>query len=56
MEKYPDELVLEMKEIYKLILERIVHTGEMLESDVLFSKVYKTKFEHLAYKLIKGDK
>ena len=55
MQEYPEELVIQMKEIYKLILERIVDTGEMFESDVLFSKLYKTQFEHLAYKFSKGD-
>ena len=55
MEKYPNELIYDMKEIYKTILERIVHTGETQESDILFIKLYKTEFEHLAYKLMKGD-
>lgn len=54
MDDYPTELIYDMKEIYKTILERIVHTGETQESDVLFIKLYKTKFEHLAYKLIQG--
>jgi hypothetical protein len=51
----PKELIAEMREIYKLILERISYTGEMLESDVLFSKLYKSQFEPLLYKLYKGD-
>ena len=54
MEDYPNDLIYDMKEIYKNILERIVHTGETQESDILFIKLYKTKFEHLVYKLIKG--
>lgn len=56
MEKYPEELVIEIHEIYKLILERIVDTGETQESDLLFIKLYETKFRHLAYKLmVKGE-
>ena len=54
MEKYPDKLIQEMREIYKVILERIVHTGETQESDILFIKLYKNEFEHLHFKLIKG--
>lgn len=51
-----EKFVRDMYEIYKLILERISHTGEMLESDVLFSKLYKNKIEPLLYKLNeKGD-
>ena len=50
------KIVKDMYEIYKVILERISHTGDMLESDVLFSKLYKTTFEPLLYKLInEGD-
>lgn len=56
MEEYPIELIMEMREVYKVILERISHTGEMLESDVLFSKIYKARFEPFLYKLLnKGD-
>lgn len=56
MEEYPEKLVREMHEIYKVILERIVDTSETLDSDILFIKLYETKFRHLAYKLmIKGD-
>lgn len=56
MEQYPEELVIEMHEIYKAILERIVDTSETQESDMLFINLYENKFRHLAYKLIiKGD-
>ena len=50
------KIIRDMYEIYKVILERISHTGETLESDILFSKLYKTTFEPLLYKLMKeGD-
>ena len=55
MKDYPAELVKEMYEIYKVILERLSCTSDMLESDVLFSKLYKSQFEPLLYKLYKGD-
>lgn len=55
MQEYPKELILEVKEIYKAILERIVETGETQDSDILFIKLYKTKFQHLVYKLMQGD-
>lgn len=55
MENYPEHFLLEMREIYKAILERIVDTGEMLDSDVLFMKTYKTRFQGLIYKLMKGE-
>lgn len=55
MEKYPDKIIYDMKEIYKCILERIVNTGETQESDILFIKLYKSEFEPLLFKLIKGE-
>lgn len=55
MEKYPDKILYDLKEIHKSILERIVHTGETQESDILFMKLYKTEFEHLVYKLMTGE-
>ena len=55
MEKYPKKILLDLHEIHKTILERIVHTGETQESDVLFMKLYKTEFEHLIYELLKGE-
>ena len=45
MEKYPEELCVEMREIYKTIIKRIVDTGKTEESDTLFIRLYKTKFE-----------
>ena len=45
MEKYPNELYKEMREIYRAILQRIVDTGETEESDIMFMKLFKTKFE-----------
>lgn len=45
MEKYPDKIIYDMREIYKAILQRIVDTGETQESDILFMKLYKTEFE-----------
>jgi hypothetical protein len=53
--KYPDKIIYDMREIYKSILERIVHTGETQESDILFIKLYKSEFEPLHFKLIKGE-
>lgn len=45
MEKvYDDDLCCKMREIYKLVLEEIVDTGEMRESDILFIRLYKEKF------------
>lgn len=55
METYSEDLLNKMREIYKCILERVVDTGEFLESDVLFMKLYKEKFEIQAVKLVKGD-
>lgn len=53
MERYKQEIAPKMREIYKLILERFVDTGEMQESDILFIKLYKSEFELV--KPIKGD-
>jgi hypothetical protein len=55
MEKYPDKVLIALHEIHKTILERIVHTGETQESDILFIKLYKTEFEPKIRKLYKGD-
>lgn len=55
VEKYPDKLIYDMREIYKVILERIVHTGETQESDILFIKLYKSEFEHLANRIMAGE-
>lgn len=41
---YDIDLCSKMREIYKLILERIVDDGEILESDILFIRLYKEKF------------
>ena len=46
MEKYPNELVEKMREIYKCIMKRIMGgNGKIEESDVLFIHLYKTEFE-----------
>ncbi len=45
MEKYPEELCIKMREIYKTIIRRIVDTGKTEESDMLFIHLYKTEFE-----------
>lgn len=45
MENYKTDFYYKMREIYKAILQRIVDTGEMQESDILFMKLYKTEFE-----------
>ena len=45
MEKYPNELYKEMREIYRASLQRIVDTGETEESDIMFMKLFKTEFE-----------
>lgn len=34
-----------MREIYKVIIKRIVDTGKTEESDMLFIHLYKTEFE-----------
>ena len=45
MEKYPEELCTKMREIYKVIIKRIVDTGKTEESDILFIALYKQQFE-----------
>jgi hypothetical protein len=45
MEKYPEQLVNQMRDIYKSIIKRIVDTGKTEESDMLFIRLYKTEFE-----------
>ena len=46
MEKYPNELVEKMREIYKCIMKRIMGgNGNIEESDVLFIHLFKTEFE-----------
>lgn len=45
MEKYLEELCGEMREIYKLMMKRIREEGKLLETDVLFMRLYKTKIE-----------
>ena len=40
-----EDILYQMREIYKSILQRIVDTGETQESDILFMKLYKTEFE-----------
>ena len=45
MEKYPEELVKKMREIYKAVMRHIRSSGETDEVDVLFLHLYKTEFE-----------
>ena len=45
MEKYPEELCIKMREIYKAVIRRVVDTGKTEESDMLFIHLYKTEFE-----------
>lgn len=45
MEKYPEELCIKMREIFKAVMKRIVDTGKTEESDMLFIRLYKTEFE-----------
>ena len=45
MEKYPEELCIKMREIFKAVMKRIVDTGKTEESDMLFIRLFKTKFE-----------
>lgn len=45
MEKYPEELVQKMREIYKAIIKRIRQSGKTDEVDVLFIRLFKTEFE-----------
>ena len=47
MKKYIEELYLQMLEIHKSILQRIVDTGEMQESDILFMKLFKNEFQQI---------
>lgn len=49
MAKYSEELYYQMREIYKAVLQRIVDTGEIQESDILFMKLYKEEFELLNF-------
>jgi hypothetical protein len=45
MEKYPEELCVKMREIFKTIMKRIVDTGKTEDSDMLFIRLFKTEFE-----------
>ena len=45
MEKYPEELCIKMREIFKALMRRIKKLGETDEVDVLFIHLYKTEFE-----------
>ena len=45
MDKYPIELYKKMREVYHAILQRIVDTGEVQESDIIFMNLFKTEFE-----------
>ena len=45
MNKYPIELYVRMREVYRSILQRIVDTGEVQESDIIFMNLFKTEFE-----------
>ena len=45
MEKYPEELCTKMREIYKLIIKRIMNEGKLEESDALFLHFFKTQIE-----------
>ena len=45
MDKYPAELYVKMREVYRSILQRIVDTGEVQESDIIFMNLFKTEFE-----------
>lgn len=45
MEKYPEELVEKMRQIYKAIMKRIRKSGETDEADVLFIHFFKTEIE-----------
>lgn len=44
MEKYPEELCIKMREIYKLMIKRIGEEGKLNETDVLFLHLYQTEF------------
>lgn len=45
MEKYPEQLCINMREIFKSVIKRIVDTGKTEESDMLFLALYKQEFE-----------
>jgi hypothetical protein len=45
MEKYQEEFCIKMREIFKVIIKRIVDTGKTEESDILFIALYKQEFE-----------
>ena len=45
MGKYPEELCVKMREIYKAVMRRIRLSGKTDEVDVLFLHLYKTEFE-----------
>ena len=45
MEKYPEKLMEDMREIYKAVLRKIRQSGKTDEVDVLFIRLYKTQFE-----------
>ena len=40
-----EQVLLKLREIYKLIIKRISETGKIEESDILFIRLYKTEFE-----------
>lgn len=46
MEKYSEQLVEKMREIYKLIIKRISDEGKLEESDVLYIHLFKTEFDN----------
>jgi hypothetical protein len=50
MEKYPEKLMEDMREIYKAVLRKIRQSGKTDEVDVLFIRLYKTEFEQNAVK------
>lgn len=45
MGKYPERLVEQMREIYKLMMKRIREEGKLNETDVLFMRLFKTEFD-----------
>lgn len=45
MKKEYEPLLYPMREIYKEIIERVVTTGEVEDSDILFIRLFKTEFE-----------
>ena len=46
MEKYSEQLVEKMREIYKLIIKRIGKEGKLEETDVLFIHLFKTEIDN----------